>query len=87
MDVQICVTLSDWEHICERFEGATHYAEKALYKVLSQHVVPAIIADLRVSRTLSKLRPRFEQNKTGGTTEATVGGSCFATETLLTSRY
>jgi site-specific DNA-cytosine methylase len=41
--------LSDWEHICERFEGATHYAERALYKVLSQQIVPAITAELRVS--------------------------------------
>lgn len=55
MGMQICVTLNDWEHICERFEGATHYAEKALYKLLSQHIVPAIIAELRVSRSLSKL--------------------------------
>lgn len=60
MGMQICVTLNDWEHICERFEGATYYAEKALYKLLSQHIVPAIIAELRVSRSFSKLRPRFE---------------------------
>jgi hypothetical protein len=60
MGMQICVTLDDWEHICERFEGATYYAEKALYKLLSQHIVPAIIAELRVSRSCSKLRPRFE---------------------------
>ncbi len=63
MGMQICVTLNDWEHICEHFEGATHYAEKALYKLLSQHIVPAIIAELRVSRFLSKLRPRFEQKQ------------------------
>ena len=62
--MQICVTLNDWEHICERFEGATHYTEKALYKLLSQHIVPAIIAELRVSRSLSRLRPRFEQKQT-----------------------
>ena len=53
MGMQICVTLNDWEHICERFEGATHYAEKALYKLLSQHIVPAIVTELRVSRSLS----------------------------------
>ena len=61
MDMQLCVTLNDWEHICERFEGATHYAEKALYKLLSQHIVPAIVAELRVSPSLSTLRHRFEQ--------------------------
>jgi flagellar biosynthesis GTPase FlhF len=43
----ICVTLCEWEHICERFQGATHYAERALYKVLSQEIVPAITAELR----------------------------------------
>jgi hypothetical protein len=46
---QICVTLYEWEHICERFEGATHYSEKALYKLLSQHIVPAVTTELRVS--------------------------------------
>lgn len=56
---QICVTLNDWEHICERFEGATHYAEKALYKLLSQHIVPAIVAELRVS-IFTYLRTGFE---------------------------
>ncbi|KAA1467392.1 hypothetical protein DENSPDRAFT_240651 [Dentipellis sp. KUC8613] len=43
----VCVTLFEWEHIAERFEKATHYAEKALYKVLSQHLVPVITAELR----------------------------------------
>ena len=84
---QICVTLNDWEHICERFEGATHYAEKALFKLLAQHIVPAIVEELRVSRSFSKLRPRSEQNKIGNTTETTVGRSCFTTQTLLASRY
>ena len=46
--VQICVTLYEWEHIAERFEKATHYLEKALYKVLTQHIVPAITAELKV---------------------------------------
>jgi hypothetical protein len=63
MGMQICVTLNDWEHICERFEGARHYAEKAFYKSLSQHLVPAIIAELRVSRFFSKPWPRFEQKQ------------------------
>ncbi|KAI0048997.1 hypothetical protein FA95DRAFT_1557418 [Auriscalpium vulgare] len=43
----ICVTLYEWEHICERFEGATHFAEKALYKLLSNHIVPEIVNELR----------------------------------------
>ncbi|KAJ7017514.1 hypothetical protein C8F04DRAFT_1085451 [Mycena alexandri] len=43
----ICVTLSDWEHIAERFENGTHYAEKALYKVLVKDIVPIITEELR----------------------------------------
>lgn len=36
----------------ERFEGATHYTEKALYKVLTTDIVPIITAELRVCRPL-----------------------------------
>jgi tyrosine-protein phosphatase YwqE len=43
------VTLSDWEHIAERFEKGTHYTEKALYKVLVKEIVPVITEELRVS--------------------------------------
>ncbi|KAJ6542427.1 hypothetical protein B0H10DRAFT_2135675 [Mycena sp. CBHHK59/15] len=34
----ICVTLSDWKHMAEQFENSTHYAEKALRKVLVRQV-------------------------------------------------
>ncbi|KAJ6570295.1 hypothetical protein DFH09DRAFT_1154608 [Mycena vulgaris] len=43
----ICVTLSDWEHIAERFENGTHYTEKALHKVLVKQIVPVITEELR----------------------------------------
>ncbi|KAH7919365.1 hypothetical protein BV22DRAFT_1023125 [Leucogyrophana mollusca] len=43
----ICVTLEEWEGIAERFEKATHYAEKALYKTLAHGIVPIITAELR----------------------------------------
>ncbi|KAJ7510268.1 hypothetical protein B0H11DRAFT_1958230 [Mycena galericulata] len=43
----ICVTLSDWEHIAERFEKGTHYTEKALHKVLVKEIVPVITEELR----------------------------------------
>ncbi|KAH7912308.1 hypothetical protein BJ138DRAFT_1148631 [Hygrophoropsis aurantiaca] len=43
----ICVTLEEWESISERFEKATHYAEKALYKTLITDIVPIITAELR----------------------------------------
>ena len=45
---QICVTLYDWEHIAERFEKATHYHEKALYKMLNDFIIPPITGELRV---------------------------------------
>ena len=31
-----------------RFENATHYTEKSLYKVLSRDIVPTAIQELRV---------------------------------------
>ncbi|KAI0833758.1 hypothetical protein BC628DRAFT_1308266 [Trametes gibbosa] len=43
----IAVTLSEWEHIADRFANATHYLEKALYKVLSQNLVPIVTAELK----------------------------------------
>ncbi|KAF7773311.1 hypothetical protein Agabi119p4_5478 [Agaricus bisporus var. burnettii] len=43
----ICVTLEEWEHITERFENATHYLEKALYKFLTNEIVPEITETLR----------------------------------------
>lgn len=48
--LQICSTLSEWECITERFENATHYSEKALCKLLKNHIVPAVVADLRVGQ-------------------------------------
>jgi flagellar biosynthesis GTPase FlhF len=45
---KICITLPEWEAICEHFAHATHYLEKALYKMLSQSIVPAIVAELKV---------------------------------------
>lgn len=43
----ICITLEEWESFPEQFEKATHYAEKSLYKVLTQSIVPEITAELR----------------------------------------
>ncbi|KAI0297293.1 hypothetical protein B0F90DRAFT_1740819 [Multifurca ochricompacta] len=59
----LCVTLYDWEHICERFEGATHYAEKALYKLLSQHIVPAITVELREIQRKRQVEEAISQRK------------------------
>jgi hypothetical protein len=46
--IQICGTLEEWEHIDSQFANATHYLEKALYKTLSQTVVPIVAGELRV---------------------------------------
>lgn len=46
---QICVTLQEWEHVAERFQNATHYTEKALYKTLINDIVPFIVQELKVS--------------------------------------
>ncbi|CAA7268161.1 unnamed protein product [Cyclocybe aegerita] len=43
----ICATLYEWERIAERFQNATHYTEKALYKVLVNQIVPAVTEELR----------------------------------------
>ena len=45
---KLCVTLSEWEHIAERFENSKHYTEKAFYKVLVNDIVPLVTAELRV---------------------------------------
>ncbi|KAI0683392.1 hypothetical protein BC835DRAFT_1296068 [Cytidiella melzeri] len=45
----ICVTLPEWEAIGQRFANATHYLEKALHKVLSQNIVPDVVAELKAS--------------------------------------
>ncbi|KAI0312318.1 hypothetical protein OF83DRAFT_668150 [Amylostereum chailletii] len=43
----LCITLYEWEHIAEGFANATHYREKALYKLLANHIVPEIVNELR----------------------------------------
>ncbi|OCH94876.1 hypothetical protein OBBRIDRAFT_884431 [Obba rivulosa] len=59
----ICVTLSEWEHIAERFEKATHYLEKALHKMLSQNIVPPIVAELREAERRRRLEEAIVHRK------------------------
>ncbi|KAI0035502.1 hypothetical protein K488DRAFT_68310 [Vararia minispora EC-137] len=59
----LCVTLYDWEHIAERFQNATHYAEKALYKVLTQVYVPEIAAELREIERKRRMEEAVTQRK------------------------
>ncbi|KAG6853957.1 hypothetical protein C0991_012103 [Blastosporella zonata] len=60
----ICVTLYEWEHVAERFEKATHYTEKALYKVLEierkEKLSTAITQRKRSSRLLLRQSEKEE---------------------------
>ncbi|KAG7089650.1 hypothetical protein E1B28_011312 [Marasmius oreades] len=59
----ICVTLYDWEHIAERWENATHYVEKALYKVLKNHIVPVITEELRAIENKRRIEEAIVHRK------------------------
>ncbi|KAG6910104.1 hypothetical protein DXG01_013157 [Tephrocybe rancida] len=59
----ICVTLYEWEHIAECFEKATHYTEKALYKVLTNTIVPVVTEELREIERKEKLSTAMTQRK------------------------
>ncbi|KIP10978.1 hypothetical protein PHLGIDRAFT_125116 [Phlebiopsis gigantea 11061_1 CR5-6] len=59
----ICITLQEWEGIPEQFAKATHYLEKALYKVLTQHIVPAVTGDLREAERKRKLEEAIVRRK------------------------
>ncbi|EMD33317.1 hypothetical protein CERSUDRAFT_117938 [Gelatoporia subvermispora B] len=59
----ICVTLDEWEHIAERFEKATHYLEKALYKMLTQHVIPPIVTELREAERKRRIEEAIVHRK------------------------
>ncbi|KNZ72071.1 hypothetical protein J132_04352 [Termitomyces sp. J132] len=59
----ICVTIYEWEHIAERFEKATHYTEKALYKVLVNNLVPVVTEELRELDRKQKLAAAITQRK------------------------
>ncbi|TCD63136.1 hypothetical protein EIP91_005974 [Steccherinum ochraceum] len=43
----ICITLYDWEHVADPFIKATHRFERALYKVLTENIVPIVTAELK----------------------------------------
>lgn len=55
ISTKICTTLEEWEYFPVRFEKATHYSEKALYKVLSHDIVPIATQELRVRSFLHNL--------------------------------
>ncbi|KAF9020933.1 hypothetical protein BDZ89DRAFT_1071853 [Hymenopellis radicata] len=47
----LCVTIYDWENIAQRWENATHYTEKAFYKMLTKNIVPIIVEELKRQET------------------------------------
>ncbi|KXN84561.1 hypothetical protein AN958_12307 [Leucoagaricus sp. SymC.cos] len=59
----ICVTLEEWERIAERFEKANHYLEKALYKYLTNEIVPGIVEVLREAEKKKRLEDALVHRK------------------------
>ncbi|KAJ8481380.1 hypothetical protein ONZ51_g6021 [Trametes cubensis] len=59
----IAVTLPEWEHVADRFANATHYLEKALYKTLTQHIVPVVTAELREHEKRRRLEEAIVHRK------------------------
>ncbi|KAF8896489.1 hypothetical protein BD779DRAFT_1668267 [Infundibulicybe gibba] len=59
----ICVTLFEWEHVAERFEKATHYAEKALYKLLVNNIVPFVTEEMREAEKKIRLEEALVHRK------------------------
>lgn len=59
----ICVTLEEWEHVAGRFEKATHYLEKALYKYLTNEIVPNIVEALREVERKKRLEEALNHRK------------------------
>lgn len=80
---QICVTLKEWESFGEQFEKASHYAEKALYKVLTQHIVPMVTAELRVRATCYQTRCALFYSLQGRREETTDRRSCRAAQAFV----
>ncbi|KAI0788075.1 hypothetical protein C8Q74DRAFT_1349421 [Fomes fomentarius] len=59
----IAVTLTEWEHIAEPFAKATHYLERALYKMLTQNIVPIVVEDLREAEKRKRLEAAIVHRK------------------------
>ncbi|KAI8969854.1 hypothetical protein BD414DRAFT_502363 [Trametes punicea] len=59
----IAVTLPEWERVADRFANATHYLEKALYKTLTQNIVPFVTAELREQEKRRRLEEAIVHRK------------------------
>ncbi|KAH9933667.1 uncharacterized protein BXZ73DRAFT_46246 [Epithele typhae] len=59
----IAVTLAEWEAVAEPFARATHYLEKALYKMLTQNIMPAVIEDLQEAEKKKRMEEAISSRK------------------------
>ncbi|KAI0749906.1 hypothetical protein C8Q80DRAFT_1120027 [Daedaleopsis nitida] len=59
----IAVTLTEWEQVAEPFTKATHYLEKALYKMLARNIVPNVTADLREAEKRKRMEEAIVHRK------------------------
>ncbi|KAF6757139.1 hypothetical protein DFP72DRAFT_248163 [Ephemerocybe angulata] len=59
----LCVTLYEWETFPEKFAKSTYYTEKAFYKLLTNVVVPEVVAELRAIEQKRKLEEALNHRK------------------------
>ncbi|TFK47754.1 hypothetical protein OE88DRAFT_1738283 [Heliocybe sulcata] len=59
----IAVTLYEWEHVADPFARSTHYSEKALYKLLTNDIVPFVTEELREIEKKKKLEEAIVHRK------------------------
>ncbi|TBU25180.1 hypothetical protein BD311DRAFT_517968 [Dichomitus squalens] len=59
----IAITLAEWEHVADPFEKATHYLEKALYKMLTKNIVPIVTEELREAEKRRRLEEAIVHRK------------------------
>ncbi|TFK70279.1 hypothetical protein BDN72DRAFT_877858 [Pluteus cervinus] len=59
----ICITTEDWERFAQKLGKATHYAEKALYRRLSQSVIPFVTDELREQERQKRLEEAMTHRK------------------------
>lgn len=84
---KIAVTLYEWEHAAEPFEKATHYTEKALFKILTLDIIPVITAELRVRTMLNKSQWQSLIDVTGNRTEEALGRGSGTQEAIISHSH
>ncbi|VDC04909.1 unnamed protein product [Peniophora sp. CBMAI 1063] len=59
----IAITLREWEVVAEPFAKATHYTEKALYKRLTNEIVPIVVGAMREAEKKRLLEESVQSRK------------------------